>query len=66
MNYPHQEDGILSQAKQQLDELMQLKAPKVDENPKPEEVPAEIEIDETQPAPIEEEIIEIQPENETK
>jgi tetratricopeptide (TPR) repeat protein len=63
MNYPHQEDGILSQAKQQLDELMQLKAPKVDENPKPEEVPAEIEIDETQPAPIEEEIIEIQPEN---
>jgi TolA-binding protein len=66
MNYPHQEDGILSQAKQQLDELMQLKAPKIDENPKPEEVPAEIEIDETQPAPIEEEIIEIQPENETK
>jgi tetratricopeptide (TPR) repeat protein len=66
MNYPHQEDGILSQAKQQLDELMQLKAPKVEDTPKVEDIPAEIEIDETQPTPIEEEIIEIQPENETK
>jgi predicted Zn-dependent protease len=62
-NYPHKEDGILSEAKQQIDELTQLKAPKVEEEaPVPTEVAPEIEIDETVPPSVEDVLIEIQPE----
>ncbi len=62
-NYPHKEDGILSEAKQQLDELTQLKAPKVEEEvTAPTEVAPEIEIDETVPPTVEDVLIEIQPE----
>jgi tetratricopeptide (TPR) repeat protein len=65
INYPHKEDGILSLAKQQMDELIQLKAPKVEDTPPVEEA-TEIEIDENEVNTIEEDIIEIQPENDSK
>ena len=61
-NYPHQEDGILADAKKQLEEVMFKKIPPKAEEPIPVEQPTEIEIDESKPVDIEDIIEEVQPE----
>jgi tetratricopeptide (TPR) repeat protein len=63
-NYPNKEDEILGLAQQQLDALIKLKQPKVEETPPA--VTPEIEIDETIPPVLVDELIDIQPENEIK
>ncbi len=61
-NYPHQEDGILSDAKKQLEEVMFKKIPPKAEDIAPVETPVEIEIDESKPVDIEDIMEEVQPE----